>query len=440
MISKQTYLNRRQQLADKMPPSSAALFFAAPEVSRNSDNRYPYRQNSDFWYLTGFNEPEALLVIVKRDNNQTSSVFFNRSHDPLAEIWQGRRLGQTAAISKLGVDEARSWDSIVHDLAPTLSNLQQIYHAQGLYGFADDMVFSTLAKLRQSARTGERAPAIMVDWRPIIHEMRLIKDPEEIKLIRQACAISARGHEQAMRIAKPSMWEYQLEADILKMFCQSGARYPAYNTIVGGGENGCILHYTENNQRLVDGDLVLIDAGCEYFGYAGDITRTFPVNGKFTQPQREIYQLVLRSLQLALNQLGPGVSIKQVTENVSKLMLQGLVDLGILQGDVASLFSEQAQRRFFMHGLGHWLGLDVHDVGDYGQPFQTRLLEPGMVLTVEPGIYIQAAADIPECYHGIAIRIEDDILITSEGNENLTASIVKDPDEIEALMGQGNLG
>jgi Xaa-Pro aminopeptidase len=438
MISLQTYTNRRQQLIDQMPPSSAALFFAAPEVSRNSDNSYPYRQNSDFWYLTGFNEPEALFVIIKRENNQTWCVLFNRSKDPVAEIWQGRRLGQAAAIDKLGVDEAKSWEAIAADLPALLSNLQQIYHAQGQYGFADAMVFAALAKLRQSTRTGDRAPATMVDWRPIVHEMRLFKDSEEIALIRQACEISARGHERAMRIAKPSLWEYQLEAEILQVFCQSGARYPAYNTIVGGGENGCILHYTENDKQLAAGDLVLIDAGCEYFGYAGDITRTFPVNGKFTQPQREIYQLVLQSLQLALDQLRPGATLKQVTENVGKMMLQGLVALGILQGEVENLFAEQAHRRFFMHGLGHWLGLDVHDVGDYGQPFHTRALQPGMVLTVEPGIYIQAAADIPECYHGIGIRIEDDILITAEGNENLTTSIVKDPDEIEALMAQGS--
>lgn len=438
MISQKTYLNRRQQLLAKMPPASAALFFSAPEVSRNGDSSYPYRQHSDFWYLTGFNEPEALLVIVKRRNNQIWSGVFNRSKDLLAEIWQGRRLGQAAAIEMLGVDEALPWEDLADKLAPILSDLEQIYHAQGEYAFADDIVFAALAKLRSLNRTGERAPSIMVDWRPIIHEMRLFKDPEELALIRKACEISARGHERAMRIAKPNLWEYQLEGEILQVFCQSGARYPAYNTIVGGGENACILHYTENNQRLVEGDLVLIDAGCEYQGYAGDITRTFPVNGKFNQPQREIYTLVLQCMQLALSQLRPGATIKQVSENVSKLMLQGLVELGILQGEVADLMAEAAHRRFFMHGLGHWLGLDVHDVGDYGHPHHTRPLEPGMVMTVEPGIYIRAAPDIPKCYHDIGVRIEDDILITAEGNENLTASVVKDPDEIEALMAEGN--
>lgn len=264
--------------------------------------------------------------------------------------------------------------------------------------------------------------------------MRLFKSEEEIAVLRRAGEISALAHTRAMEKCRPGMFEYQLEGEILHEFTRYGARYPAYNTIVGGGENGCILHYTENECELRDGELVLIDAGCEYQGYAGDITRTFPVNGKFTPAQREIYDIVLASINKALELFRPGTSIREVTEQVVRIMITGLVDLGILKGDIEQLIAEQAHKPFFMHGLSHWLGLDVHDVGDYINSDRGRILEPGMVLTIEPGLYIAPDADVPPQYRGIGIRIEDDIVITAEGNENLTASVVKDPDEIEALM------
>ncbi len=288
-------------------------------------------------------------------------------------------------------------------------------------------------KLRRGSRQNLSAPATLTDWRPWLHEMRLFKSEEEIAVLRRAGEITALAHARAMQTCRPGMFEYQLEGEILHEFSRHGARFPSYNTIVGSGENGCILHYTENESEMRDGDLVLIDAGCEYKGYAGDITRTFPVNGKFTAPQRAIYDIVLESLETALKLYRPGTSMQEVTGEVIRIMVSGLVKLGILNGDVDQLIADNEHRPFFMHGLSHWLGLDVHDVGAYG-PDRSRELEPGMVITVEPGLYIAPDADVPAQYRGIGIRIEDDIVITADGNENLTASVVKSADEIEALM------
>ena len=432
-MTQQVFLRRRQALLATMSPGSAALIFAAPEATRSNDSEYPYRQNSDFWYFTGFNEPEAVLVLIKSDDTHNHSVLFNRVRDLTAEIWFGRRLGQQAAPAKLGVDRALAWGEIDEQLYQLLNGLDTVYHAQGVYAFADEIVFAALDKLRKGSRQNLRAPASITDWRPRVHDMRLFKSSEELTLMRRAGEISALGHTRAMQTCRPGMFEFQLEGEIHHEFNRHGARFPSYNTIVGGGENGCILHYTENESPLRDGDLVLIDAGCEYQGYAGDITRTFPVNGKFTPAQREIYDIVLESLETALRLYRPGTSIQEVTGDIVRVMIHGLVKLGILQGDVEQLITEGAHRPFFMHGLSHWLGLDVHDVGAYGVD-RSRPLEPGMVLTVEPGLYIAPDADVPAQYRGIGIRIEDDIVITKDGNENLTASVVKTADDIEALM------
>jgi len=432
-MTQQAFLRRRQALLAKMSPGSAALIFAAPEVTRSNDSEYPYRQDSDFWYFTGFKEPEAVLVLIKSDDTHNHSVLFNRVRDLTAEIWFGRRLGQLAAPAKLGVDRALAWGEIDEQLYQLLNGLDTVYHARGEYAFADDIVFTALDKLRKGSRQNLRAPASITDWRPLVHEMRLFKSPEELILMHRAGEISALGHTRAMQTCRPGMFEFQLEGEIHHEFNRHGARYPSYNTIVGGGENGCILHYTENESPLCDGDLVLIDAGCEFQGYAGDITRTFPVNGKFTPAQREIYDIVLESLETALTLYRPGTSIQEVTGEVVRIMIRGLVKLGILQGEVDQLIADSAHRPFFMHGLSHWLGLDVHDVGAYGVD-RSRVLKPGMVLTVEPGLYIAPDADVPAQYRGIGIRIEDDIVITANGNENLTASVVKTADDIEALM------
>ncbi|WP_313277859.1 Xaa-Pro aminopeptidase [Kosakonia cowanii] len=427
------FLRRRQALLAQMVPGSAALIFAAPEATRSADSEYPYRQNSDFWYFTGFNEPEAVLVLIKSDDTHNHSVLFNRVRDKTAEIWFGRRLGQEAAPEKLGVDRALAFPEIDEHLYQLLNGLDAVYHAQGEYAYADTILFAALDKLRKGSRQNLKAPATLTDWRPIVHEMRLFKSAEEIDVLRRAGEISALAHTRAMQVCRPGMFEYQLEGEIQHEFNRHGARFPSYNTIVGAGENGCILHYTENESEMRAGDLVLIDAGCEYKGYAGDITRTFPVSGKFTPAQREIYDIVLASLERALELFRPGTSIQEVTGEVVRIMVSGLVKLGILQGDVDELIAKSAHRAFFMHGLSHWLGLDVHDVGVYGQD-RSRELAHGMVLTVEPGLYIAPDADVPEKYRGIGIRIEDDIVITDNGNENLTASVVKKADEIEALM------
>ncbi|ALB63945.1 Xaa-Pro aminopeptidase [Cronobacter condimenti 1330] len=432
-MTQQEFLRRRQALLAKMAPASAALIFAAPEATRSADSEYPYRQSSDFWYFTGFNEPEAVLVLIKSDETHSHSVLFNRLRDKTAEIWFGRRLGQDAAPAKLSVDRALAFNEIDEQLYQLLNGLDVVYHAQGEYAYADTIVFTALDKLRRGARQNLSAPATLTDWRPWVHDMRLFKSPEELAIMRRAGEISALAHTRAMQKCRPGMYEYQLEGEILHEFTRHGARFPSYNTIVGGGENGCILHYTENESPLRDGDLVLIDAGCEYQGYAGDITRTFPVNGKFTPAQRAVYDIVLDSLETALRLFRPGTSIQDVTGEVVRVMVKGLIGLGILKGDVEQLVAENAHRPYFMHGLSHWLGLDVHDVGFYG-PDRSRILAPGMVITVEPGLYIAPDADVPEEYRGIGIRIEDDIVITKTGNENLTASVVKTADEIEALM------
>lgn len=428
---------RRQQLFDNMVNGSATIIFSALDITRSADSTYPFRQNSDFWYLTEFNEPNAALVLLKTAEGKQETILFNRPRDITAEIWNGRRLGQEAAPAKLGVDKAFSYDEITDQLVGLFNGLHTIYHALNEYEHADNIVLSTLETLRQGRRQNLTAPETISDWRPVLHHMRLFKSADEIAVMRKAGEISAKAHTRAMERCKPGMYEYHLEAEIQHEFARWGARYPAYNTIVGGGENACILHYTENESELKAGDLVLIDAGCEYQGYAGDITRTFPVSGKFTPEQRAIYDVVLASQYKALELLVPGSSIKQANDEVIRIMVEGLVKLGVMQGSVDELIEAQAYRQFYMHGLGHWLGLDVHDVGDYATPERSRILEPGMVLTVEPGLYIAAHPDVPKAYHNIGVRIEDNIVITETGNEVLTADVVKNADDIETLMAKG---
>lgn len=425
---------RRQRLIEQMSDHSAMIIFSAPEKTRSADTEYPYRQDSDFWYLTQFNEPEAALVLLKDTSSNYRSILFNRVKDVTAEIWYGRRLGQEAAPEKLSVDEALPFDDIQLQLCQLLNNLNVIYHAQGHYRYADEIIYSVFEQLRKGGRQNKRAPLTVTDWRPMLHEMRLIKSPAELEIMRQAGKLNCKAHTRAMCVCQPGMFEYQLEAEILHEYAMSGARYPSYNTIVGGGENGCILHYTENESELRGGDLVLIDAGCEYQGYASDITRTFPVNGRFSPAQRAIYSIVLESQKVALANFKAGTSIYQVNQLVIKVMVDGLIRLGILQGDSEQLIADKAWFQFYMHGLGHWLGLDVHDVGDYKSAQRDRILEPGMVLTVEPGLYIAAHPNVPVEYHNIGVRIEDNIVITEQGNELLTDEVVKDPDAIEALM------
>ena len=420
-LPKEEFGERRTRVFTQMQPNSALLLFSEIEKRRNNDCTYPFRQDSYFWYLTGFNEPNAALLLIKTEDAEKAVVFL-RPLDPLLETWNGRRLGVECAPQKLNVNEAYSIEEFSTVLPKILKNLTALYHVPEIHTWGDKLVTESAVSFSE-----------IFDWRPMLSEMRLIKSSNEIRLMQQAGQITALGHIKAMQTTRPNRFEYEIESDILHEFNRHCARFPSYNSIVAGGNNACILHYTENDRPLNDGDLVLIDAGCEFAMYAGDITRTFPVNGKFSQPQREIYELVLKAQKRAIELLVPGNSIKQANDEVIRIKTQGLVDLGILKGDVDTLIEQQAYRQFYMHGLGHWLGLDVHDVGSYGQDKQ-RILEIGMVITVEPGIYISEDADVPEQYKGIGVRIEDNLLMTEYGNKILTAAAPKEITDIENLM------
>ena len=420
-LPKEEFGERRTRVFTQMQPNSALLLFSEIEKRRNNDCSYPFRQDSYFWYLTGFNEPNAALLLLKTEQAEKAIIFL-RPRDPLLETWNGRRLGVERAPQQLNVNDAYSIEGFATVLPKILKNLTALYHVPEIHTWGDKLVTESAVSFSE-----------ILDWRPMLSEMRLIKSPNEIRLMQQAGQITALGHIKAMQTTRPNRFEYEIESDILHEFNRHCARFPSYNSIVAGGNNACILHYTENDRPLNDGDLVLIDAGCEFAMYAGDITRTFPVNGKFSQPQREIYELVLKAQKRAIELLVPGNSIKQANDEVIRIKTQGLVDLGILKGDVDTLIEQQAYRQFYMHGLGHWLGLDVHDVGSYGQDKQ-RILEIGMVITVEPGIYISEDADVPEQYKGVGVRIEDNLLMTEYGNKILTAAAPKEIADIENLM------
>ena len=420
-LPKEEFGERRTRVFAQMQPNSALLLFSEIEKRRNNDCTYPFRQDSYFWYLTGFNEPNAALLLLKTEQAEKAIIFL-RPRDPLLETWNGRRLGVEHAPQQLNVNEAYSIEELATVLPKILKNLTTLYHVPEIHTWGDKLVTESAVSFSE-----------ILDWRPMLSEMRLIKSPNEIRLMQQAGQITALGHIKAMQTTRPNRFEYEIESDILHEFNRHCARFPSYNSIVAGGSNACILHYTENDRPLNDGDLVLIDAGCEFAMYAGDITRTFPVNGKFSQPQREIYELVLKAQKRAIELLVPGNSINQANDEVIRIKTQGLVDLGILKGDVDTLIEQQAYRQFYMHGLGHWLGLDVHDVGSYGQDKQ-QILEIGMVITVEPGIYISEDADVPEQYKGIGVRIEDNLLMTEYGNKILTAAAPKEIADIENLM------
>lgn len=430
-MPQQEFNQRRATLFAQMAEDSALLVFSEIEKRRNNDCCFPFRQDSYFWYLTGFNEPNAVLLLIKRRQTQ-QAVLFLRPSDPLMETWHGRRLGVQNATAELCVDQAYAIDDFVCTFRKLTQNLTALYHIQDLHDWGDRL-------LVQSAVSFSR----VLDWRPIIDEMRLFKSANEIALIQQAAQISALAHIRAMRETRPNRLEYEIENEILHEFNRFGARYASYNSIIAGGENACILHYTENDRPLKDGELVLIDAGCEFAMYAGDITRTFPINGKFSQAQREIYAIVLQAQKRAIELLVAGNSIQQANDEVVRIKVEGLLRLGILHGTAEQLIEQKAYRQFYMHGLGHWLGLDVHDVGSYSKDkynndrnskLRDRPLEIGMVLTVEPGLYISSNADVPTQYKGIGVRIEDNILITEYGNKNLTCAVPKEIEDIENLM------
>jgi len=424
---------RRTQFINKMQDNSMAIFPAATAHIRNQDCEFPFRQNSDFLYLTGLNEPDAILVLIKKSTAGVT-ILFNREKDKNAEIWGGYRLGQSAAVAKLGIDEAYVIEEFEHHLGNLLNGMDILYYPIFQSVLLEKIVKKVITHLRLNARKGLKAPKSYIDCLPMLHEMRLIKSDAETQLLAEAAEISASGHCRAMQSCHPGMWEYQLEAELKHEFALQGAREVAYNSIVAGGHNACILHYTENNQQLQNGDLVLIDAGAEYQGYAGDITRTFPVNGKFSEHQAKLYQLVLDIQISAINQVKPGIAMADINRKMVGQLVDGLIELGILSGERDELIEDESYKAFYMHGIGHYLGLDVHDVGDYGTLESPRLLAPGMAVTIEPGVYISKEADVDDCWKGIGIRIEDDLIVTAHGADVLSADVPKTIDEIEALM------
>ncbi|EAR61115.1 Xaa-Pro aminopeptidase [Neptuniibacter caesariensis] len=433
-IEMDQFVGRRKALMEKMLPGSIAIIPSATMKQRNNDVEYPFRQDSSFFYLTGFNEPEAVLLLIP-GRKQGETVMFCRDRDRLMEIWNGYRAGPEGIVADYAIDEAHAIHEIDDVLPALLNGMERIYYAIGQDEALDQQVTHWLNLIRSKVRQGAVAPSELVMLDHLLHEMRLIKSDAEADLMRRAGEISAQGHIKAMQLCRPGLMEYQLEAEILHHFAMNGARQPAYSTIVGGGENACILHYIENDAELNGGDLVLIDAGCEYQHYAGDITRTFPVNGTFSEAQRAIYALVLKAQKACIELARPGVLWEAVHEKSIEVLTEGLIELGLLKGSLESEIQSGGYREFYMHRIGHWLGMDVHDVGDYKVDGDWRPLEPGMVMTVEPGIYIAPDNDkVDPCWRGIGVRIEDDVLITSKGCEVLTASVPKEIDEIEALM------
>lgn len=431
-IKKAEFKARRQRLLEQMDDNSIAIIPAASEVTRSRDTEYPFRQDSDFFYLTGFNEPNAVLVLSK--NSHVSSTLFCLEKDKLAEIWQGRRIGFEKAKSDYLFENTYPLSELNEQLLVMLSTQQTLYFAQGAYPEFDSKVFALLGTLRSTAKKGNTAPSTIKDIRGLIHEMRLFKSLSEIEVMRESCEISARGHIRAMRFSHAGATEFQLEAELHHHYAINGARYPAYGTIVGSGDNANILHYTQNSDVLKEGELVLIDSGCELQGYAADITRTFPVNGKFSKEQAALYTIVLDAQNAAFEALKPGGYMSHANKCAMQVITKGLLDLGILSGDFDELMAQQACKEYYMHGIGHWLGLDVHDVGNYKIDNVERVFEPGMVLTIEPGLYISKDSNAPKKYQGIGIRIEDNLLITDAGYENLTLSVPKTISEIETLM------
>ncbi|MCO7191286.1 MULTISPECIES: Xaa-Pro aminopeptidase [unclassified Pseudoalteromonas] len=437
MIANQEFVTRRTELLAQMDNNAVAVIPAAVELTRSRDTEYPFRQDSDFFYLTGFKEPDAVLVLSKDKDGATQQTLFCRNKDKLAEIWHGRRMGHEKAKTALELDQTFPLSELEEELLTLVNGRKVLYYGQGTYGAFDDKIWALLGTLRGAPKKGYRAPEIIKDVRPLLHEMRLFKSEAEIAVMRKAGEISADAHKRAMQFAKPGATEFQLEAEIHHHYAMNGARHPAYGTIVGSGNNANILHYTDNCDELTDGDLILIDSGCELEGYAADITRTFPVNGRFSAPQKAVYELVLASQQAAFEQVKPGGTLVKANEAAMRVMTEGLIELGILAGEVDELLDKQACKAFYMHGLGHWLGLDVHDVGEYKLDEADRPFEPGMVLTIEPGLYFDEDAEVPEQFKGIGVRIEDDLLITANGFENLTAGVPKTIAEIEALMRSG---
>ena len=426
-----------------MPPGAVAILPTAPEVQRNSDSDYLYRHDSYFYYLTGFTEPDSVLVLVAAKGGQAAqSILFCRQKNPEREIWDGFRHGPEGARAAFGVDAAFPIEDLDAEMTRLLANAPAAYYALGHSAALDLQMKTWLQNVRRQARTGVTAPALAHDLPVLLDEMRLFKDQGEQALMLRAATISGQAHARAMRASRPGMYEYEIEAELLHEFRRNGAQYPAYTPIVAAGANACVLHYNVNNAQSRNGDLILIDAGCELDSYAADITRTYPVNGRFTEPQRVLYELVLAAQEAALAAIQVGQLYTGMHDAALRVLAQGMLDTGLIArsafSNVDDVIAERAHQQFYMHGTGHWLGLDVHDVGNYrdvdadGKP--SRQLQPGMVVTVEPGIYVRPAEGVPEQFWNIGIRIEDDVLVTPGGYAILSEAAPKQIADIENLM------
>ncbi|OOV87207.1 Xaa-Pro aminopeptidase [Oceanospirillum linum] len=432
------YAQRRQRLMDQLPEGSVAILPGAEIRYRNNDADYAFRQNSDFYYLTGFAEEDAWLVLTPGHQDGDSHLF-SLPKDRAQEVWTGFRIGQDAAKSDYGISEAYTLDQLDTRLPELLNGSKHLFYPMQGDDALSRRINDWSQQLRQKARAGKVAPEQQHNLLPLIHEMRLFKSDAELEVMRVAAEISAAAHSRAMGVCEPGMMEYQLEAEYLYHFMRAGSRAPAYNTIVGGGANACILHYVENSQPLQAGDLVLVDAGCELEHYAADITRTFPVSGRFSPEQAALYQVVLEAQYAAIDQVQVGRDCHAPHRAALNVLCQGLLDLGLLAGTLDEVIESESYRRFFMHGTSHWLGIDVHDAGRYKVDGQSRPLQAGMVLTVEPGLYIAHDDDsVEKRWQGIGIRIEDNVIVTESGPEVITSGVPKNIAEIEALMaGQG---
>ncbi|QJQ95567.1 MULTISPECIES: Xaa-Pro aminopeptidase [Halomonadaceae] len=433
-ITLDEYRARRQALMAALSPNSAVLLPSASLATRSRDSDYPFRQDSDFHYLTGFPEPEALLLLLP-GRKEGETVLFCQDKDATLEAWTGFRLGAAGAVERFGIDQAFENSEREARLSALLDGCETLYLP---LDDADSMALadSLRSELLSRQRQGAVAPRMLGDVASLIHEQRLIKSEAELALMRHAAAISALAHRRAMRVARPGLFEYQLQAELEHEFAWHGASAPAYSSIVGGGSNACVLHYIENRDELHAGELVLIDAGAEYELYAGDITRTFPVDGRFTAAQRALYEVVLNAQMRAVEAVSPGSTLMAIHQGVVEDLTRGLIELGLLEGELESNIESESYRRFYLHSTSHWLGLDVHDVGSYRLGGEPRRLVPGMVLTIEPGLYIPDEEDIPAAFRGIGIRIEDDVVVSTSGREVLTAAVPKQPDDIEALMAE----
>ncbi len=432
MINNKIYAQRRKQLMRMMGENAIAILPAAPMLIRNRDVEHGFRQDSDFFYLSGFVEPEAVVVLVP-GRKQAQYILFCRERDKVKETWNGYRYGPEGAVEHFDADDAFPIEDMDDILPGLMEHYESVYYTIGLNPEFDKHVMGCVNSLRKGSRGGVHAPNEFVSLDYLLHDMRLYKSREEIKLMRRAAKISVQGHINAMKLCQPGKYEYELEAELLYEFHRNGAGW-AYPSIVGSGANSCILHYTENNKLLQDGDMVLIDAGAEYGGYAADITRTFPVNGEYSEAQKEIYDLVLASQEAAIKQTKPGNHWNDPHNAAVKVLTKGMVELGLLEGKPAQLIKKGEYSKYYMHRTGHWIGMDVHDVGDYKVDDEWRLLEPGMALTIEPGLYIPSGSKGAKRWWNIGVRIEDDVVVTKDGCDLLTKGLPRTTEEVEAVM------